>query len=198
MSRARKELPQLPRNGVVLGYLGVLRPSTAKIMFGAFEYLKKQVGGPCRLVLIGNHKLDVDAYIPKSCREDVIQTGWLSYEQINLFLSASNSLLLPLERSVSTDNVWPSKLNDYLAAGRPVVATSMRILQPLFESHPIGLLTPDEPKEFALGCLEVIGSPDRCVTMGNCARALAEGDLAWTSTVDRLENFYQKVLSARR
>ena len=125
VQEARSKLGRLPLDGHVIGYLGVLRPSSAELLFAAFSIIRRRVSGPCKLVLVGNHKLNLGDYVPEECRADVIETGWLSYEDVNLYLAASDILSLPLKRAVATDNVWPSKFNDYLAAGRSTVATNM-------------------------------------------------------------------------
>lgn len=196
VQEARTQLGGLPLDAQVIGYLGVLRPSSAELLFAAFSIIRRQAAGPCKLVMIGNHKLNLDDFIPADCRADVIETGWLSYEDVNLYLSASDILALPLKRAVATDNVWPSKFNDYLAAGRATVATSMRVLESLFQSHQVGLLTDDDPSAFADGCLRLMADAPQRLQMGKNARALAEGELSWESTVDRLEQFYIRVLDA--
>ena len=152
------------------------------------------MSGSCKLVLVGNHKLNLGDYVPEDCRADVIETGWLSYEDVNLYLAASDILVLPLKRAVATDNVWPSKFNDYLAAGRLTVATNMRVLEPLFREHGVGLLTSDEPSAFAEGCLRALENAQLRSQMAANARALAEGELSWDRTVDRLEQFYDRIL----
>jgi glycosyltransferase involved in cell wall biosynthesis len=197
INEVRNKLAGLPSEGMVLGYLGVLRPTSAELLFKAFQIIRRQLAIDCKLVLIGNHKLNLQNYLPDG-REDVIETGWLSYPAVNDYLAASNLLLLPLRKAIATDNVWPSKLNDYLSVGRPTVATNMRILEPLFEQHQIGILTRDEPDAFAQGCLDLLSDTDKCIEMGANARSLAEGDLSWSRLVDRLEMFYMSIVQANR
>jgi len=194
IQEARARLGQLPRTGIVLGYLGALRPTTAQLLLDAFQMIRKQVPRPCSLVLIGNHKLRLRDYLSDTSREGVFETGWISYNEVGKYLAACDLLLLPLKKSVATDNVWPSKLNDYLAAGRPVVATDMRVLEPVFQEHEVGLLTADTSEEFARGCVELLQNDAMREQMGRNARSLAEGDLSWDRIVDRLEILYMKVV----
>jgi glycosyltransferase involved in cell wall biosynthesis len=197
--QARQALGTLPMDGVVLGYLGVLRRANAILALEAFEILRETLKVPCRLVLIGNHKLrQLSELIPESLREDVIETGWISYQDLNLYLAASDLLLLPFKKAVSTDNIWPSKLNDHLAAGRATVGTRMRVLEPIFEKYEIGLLTSDDPQEYAAGCLRLLEDRPLQARMAANARALAEGDLSWQRIVDRLEAFYSAIIEATR
>lgn len=187
---ARSRLTQLKQDELVLGYLGVLRPSSAELLFNAFQIIRKQAHKPCKLAFIGNHKLRLSNYVPEDCKQEIIETGWLSYDEVNLYLAACDILVLPLKRAIATDNVWPSKLNDYLSVGRPVVATKMGILEPIFLEYQVGLLTEDNPQDFAQGCLRLIENKKLGQQMGNNARMLAVGELSWNSLVERLEKFY--------
>jgi glycosyltransferase involved in cell wall biosynthesis len=190
VQEARRNLPELPQEGAVLGYLGVLRPRSAELLFHAFEVIKSKVSRPCKLILIGNHKLRLSDYLPEDLEDDIIETGWLSYEKLNLYLAASDVLLLPFPDTVATNNIWPSKFNDYLAAGRPTVGTDMRVLKPIFEKYEVGVLTEPDSAGLAEGCLRLLEDELLHRRMGDNARRLAEGDLSWTNLVDRLETFY--------
>ena len=112
-----------------------------------------------------------------------------------LFLAASDVLLLPLAKSIATDNIWPSKLNDYLAAGRPTVGTKLRVLEPVFRKQKIGLLTADNPEQFADGCVRILQDDQMRVEMGHNARQLAEGDLSWDRLVPQLAHFYRGLIA---
>ena len=192
---ARERLSMFQKDEIVFGYLGVLRPSSARLLLQAFQIIQKRFPGSCKLVFIGNNKLQLDDYVPEDCRQNIIETGWLSYEDVNLYLAASDILALPLCRAVATNNVWPSKLNDYLSAGRPVVATRMRVFEPLFRKYTPGLLTEDNPQEFAQGCLKLIADNSLGCQMGENARKLAEGELSWEVLVNGLEKFYVNLIN---
>jgi glycosyltransferase involved in cell wall biosynthesis len=193
---ARNRLAGLPKEGFVLGYVGVMRKTTAELLFPALQRLRQRAGCPVKLVCAGNHKLkDFWSYVPADCAGDVVETGWISYDELNLYLSASDVMVLPFKRMTATDSIWPSKLNDYLAVGRPTVGTDMRILRPIFTEHQIGLLTPDEPQAFADGCLRLLRDAPLRQQMAANARVLAEGELSWNRLVDRLEQFYKELVT---
>lgn len=198
VDEARRRLPALPKDGFVLGYVGVMRATTAELLFPAFQRIRRQAGRRCVLVCAGNHKLkDFHRYVPADCADDVVETGWISYQDLNWYLSAADVTVLPFKRMTATDNIWPSKLNDYLAVGRPTVGTSMRILQPVFDQHAIGLLTDDTPSAFADGCLQLLADEIGRERMAHNARSLAEGALSWNSLVQQLEQFYLALLGSR-
>ncbi len=185
----------LSKDDYVLGYVGVMRSTTAELLFSALPIIKRLAGRPVKVVCAGNHKLkDFRSYVPADCMDDVIETGWVDYEELNLYLSASDVMALPFRRMVATDSIWPSKLNDYLAVGRPTVATDMRILRPIFGRYDIGVLADDTPQAFAEATVALLHDPARRAGMNTAARALAEGDLSWEHLVARLEEFYIKLM----
>jgi len=53
----------------------------------------------------------------------------LPTSKVAAYLGASDLLLLPLLDTIANNNIWPSKLNDYLAAGRPIVSTRMTVVE---------------------------------------------------------------------
>jgi glycosyltransferase involved in cell wall biosynthesis len=195
--RARQRLPGLSQRGYLLGYLGVMRRSSAQLLLRAFELIKRRAGETCRLVLIGNPRLAIADYVPPDCREDVIETGWVSYGELNLYLAACDLLLLPFVRTTATSNIWPSKLNDHLSVGRPTLGTRMDILESTFDRNRIGLLTEDNPEDFAEACMHLLEDPELRTEMGQNARSLAEGELSWNFLTHRLEDFYSRLISAR-
>lgn len=199
VAEARSRLARVPDDAYVLGYVGVMRSSTAELLFAALPIIQRLAARPVKVVCAGNHKLkELRSYVPADCQNDVIETGWVDYEELNLYLAASDVMVLPFKRMVATDNIWPSKLNDYLAVGRPTVATDMRILRPVFQQYNIGLLAQDDPHAFAETVVGLLHNPEQRAGMMTAARALAEGDLSWEHLVDRLEAFYIKIAKEHR
>lgn len=195
VDEARRRLERVPDDAYVLGYVGVMRSTTAQLLFSALPLIKQLAGRPVKVVCAGNHKLkDFRSFVPADCMDDVIETGWVDYEELNLYLSSSDVMVLPFQRMVATDSIWPSKLNDYLAVGRPTVATDMRILRPIFQRYDIGVLADDTPQAFAEATVALLHDPARRAGMNTAARALAEGDLSWAHLVARLEEFYIKLV----
>ena len=173
-----------------MGYLGYLWSVNADLLFQTVRLVKRSIKQPLKLLLIGNHRIDLSKHLPDDLKVNVIETGWISYEDINLFLCASDVLILPLKHTQVSNLIWPSKLNDYLAAGRPVVATDIQILRPLFQLKNIGYLTEDNPQALSEAVVSVIKQEGLSAIFGANARALAEEELSWEKLIDRLESLY--------
>lgn len=127
----------------------------------------------------------------------IIESGRIPFSQVAVNLSACNALLLPLRKTISNMARWPSKINDYLAAGRPIISTRVGEIEPLFH-HEIGLITEAHPKAFANAMVEVAQEQEKAEYYGRQARALAEKDLNWERIVAKLENFYKDLVETPR
>lgn len=196
--KAREAFPFLPSEGAVLGYLGALPAENAGLLFKAFSIFRARYGAETKLVLIGNSKLNWRRYAPDACRPDIVESGWASYEAINRYLNACDLLLLPIKKTFATDSVWPSKLNDYLAVGKPIVATRLKVYADLMEKSGAGRLSEDTPEALAEECLALMKDPDLRMSMGRRARDYAVKELDWERLVDRLEEYYLRIVARAR
>jgi glycosyltransferase involved in cell wall biosynthesis len=90
---------------------------------------------------------------------------------------------------------WPGKLNDYMAAARPVVATPVGELGTLIPQHQLGVVARAEPADFAAQTVALLSDRERCERLGRSARQAAETVMSWERMTDELEAFYQRVLA---
>jgi glycosyltransferase involved in cell wall biosynthesis len=99
---------------------------------------------------------------------------------------------LPLCDSIANRGRWPSKVAEYMAAGRPVVATAVGDMARLFADGRAGVLTAANPQSFAEGILKVYADPHRS-DMGSNGRDLACNQLLWTIQTDYVQEFLEQV-----
>lgn len=193
-TQARRQVG-LPEDGIYLGYLGVLRHKNLPFLLDIMDIVRARSTQDVKLLLIGNHKVDLSPAWARQAKRFLIETGWIEYAQVMAYLGASDVLLLPLLDTVANNNIWPSKANDYLAAGRPIVSTRMKVLEDLWERHRPGLLAGnDDPHRFADAILSILACPESKVELGHNARRVAEEELDWTKLAQRLEGFYERIL----
>jgi glycosyltransferase involved in cell wall biosynthesis len=188
---------KLPQNTLFLGYLGYFWSVNADLLFQTFRLVKATIHQPVKLLLIGNHRVNLPKLLPGDLKNDVVETGWAAYEDVNYYLCASDVLLLPFVRTPVTESIWPSKINDYLASGRPIVATDMNILREIYKKKPFGHLTADNPKALAEAVVSVITNNAASLEFGHNARLLAEGDLSWEKIVVQVESLYHSLIQNR-
>ena len=77
-----------------------------------------------QLVMIGPVVKIEPATLPR--RPNIHYLGAKSYQELPAYLSGWDVALLPFARNESTRFISPTKTPEYLAAGRPVVSTSIR------------------------------------------------------------------------
>jgi glycosyltransferase involved in cell wall biosynthesis len=86
----------------------------------------------------------------------------------------------------------PLKVFDYLAAGRPIVATDIPTHRTVLNEQR-AVLVPPHTSGLAEGILSLLDDPERAVRLGRAARAYAEEHLGWTSFVASLGQLYEEV-----
>ena len=123
----------------------------------------------------------------------VIETGRVPFHEIGAYLAACDALLLPLWDNLSNSARWPSRINDYLAAGRPIVATRVGEVSALLDKYAFGLATDPTAQALADGLVTIYHNPIQANLYGRNARLLAEGSLNWAHLTEQLEQFYLTV-----
>jgi glycosyltransferase involved in cell wall biosynthesis len=177
----------LPADAPVVGYLGVLTRSDATLLFETFRQIRR-ARPDCRLLLVGNHKASPPPI------EGLIETGFVPFDRMIEWLGACDVLLLPLKDTISSRGRWPSKVNDYLAAGRPVVASAVGDIATLFGRHAIGRAVADTPDALTAATVALLENPAELDQLGATARSVAETELSWSRLTDDLEAHYARTM----
>jgi glycosyltransferase involved in cell wall biosynthesis len=86
----------------------------------------------------------------------------------------------------------PLKVFDYLAAGRPIVATDIPTHRTVLTDDRAVLVAP-RTDALAEGILSVLGDPERAQRLGAAARRYAQTHLGWSRFVDSVESLYAEV-----
>jgi glycosyltransferase involved in cell wall biosynthesis len=190
LAEARKRLGWSLHSPVV-GYIGAIFERDAKLMARSFDQIHHQEPG-ARLVLAGYCNIPVEELVRDPTV--VVRTGPIPYHQVGHYLSACNVCWLPLADSGANRGRYPLKLNDYMAAGRPVVATDVGDVPELIHRGRFGLVTRDRPDELAEAVITLFRAPEKAEEMGRRARLLAEDEFTWDKVSDSLLSFYRRVL----
>jgi glycosyltransferase involved in cell wall biosynthesis len=171
----------------IVGYEGTLLKDDGPLLIRAFEALR-EADDRIQLLLIGRPQFNLPDM------PGLVRTGFVPRDRLADYLGACDVLLLPLADTIANRGRWPSKLNDYLAAGRSTVATPVGDLRQLFARHDIGLLGHLNDGSFIAACLELLADPTRRATFEQNARALAETDLSWSTICEGLVTVYREAL----
>jgi glycosyltransferase involved in cell wall biosynthesis len=115
-------------------------------------------------------------------------TGLVPPVEVRRWLQASDVLVLPNRATaVSASYTSPLKLFEYLAAGRPIVASNLPALAEVLRHEENALLVePDQPQALAAAITRV--STDRALAVRLARRAFEDAaDFSWARRAERLE-----------
>lgn len=176
--------------GRYIGYLGNIYQRDADLLFDTLRRLKAT---DAQLLMVG----DPGCRVPDAMRDRVTVTGRLPFDDMLDYLSGCDVLALPLSDTIANRGRWPSKINEYVAVGRPTVACDVGDVAGLLRDNDIGLLVRPDAVDFAARIDELLDAPARAEAMGNRAREVARTTYSQDAIADKLEAFYRNTVAAR-
>lgn len=182
----------LPANSPLLAYTGAIFRRDAKLMSAAFREIQ-ETRPDAKLLMIGYTN-----YVPDAPKGSVILTGKVTRQQLADYLSACDLGWLPLQDSGANRGRFPMKFNDFLAAGRALVATDVGDVGQVLRQEPAGLVTPAQPSALAQAALQLLEDIPSREKMEQHARQLAEQRYAWPVVTAELMRFYSCCLNRDR
>lgn len=93
-------------------------------------------------------KIDA-ASLPK--RSNIHYLGWKRYDELPSYIAGWDVALLPFARNEATRFISPTKTPEYLAAGKPVVSTSIQDVVRPYGAHGLARIA-DETPRFVQAC----------------------------------------------
>jgi glycosyltransferase involved in cell wall biosynthesis len=158
-----------------------------------------------RGLVIGGHEREPDLARVQSMAarlgiaERVQFTGLVPPSQVAGLLQAATVLVLPNPASaISTRFTSPLKLFEYMAAGRPIVATDLPALREVLRDGETAILvTPGDAGALADGIQRVVTDAPMAQRLAAAAR-VAVDDYTWDRRAERLELLLAGLAGARR
>lgn len=161
----QKDIPR-PR----LGFFGVLDERIDFDLLAAVADLRPD----WQWVIVG----PVSGKIPESAlarRANIHYLGGKDYADLPLYLAGWDVAIMPFARNDSTRSISPTKTPEYLAAGKPVVSTSIKDVVSMYGEQ--GLVrVADAPEEFVAAC-EAAMKEDASARLARVDPLLA--DMSW-------------------
>jgi glycosyltransferase involved in cell wall biosynthesis len=139
-----------------------------------------------KLMVVG----DGDLYVPllevaahHNAGDKIILTGKVPFGEVPSYVAAADICLLPAYRNEIMMNIVPIKMYEYLAMGKPVIATSLPGIVKEF-GFDSGILYVDKPEEVLQKTIEL--TPEELRTQGVKARRAVENK-DWRTIADEFE-----------
>jgi glycosyltransferase involved in cell wall biosynthesis len=134
----------LPKEPVVL-YYGTFHPIRAKLLLEVIDVLVRR-RQDVRFLLAGDVPPTVRERLLRVAGNRVEMLGFVEHDLLPQYIQKARVCILPQDRSLG--GRLSIKLLEYMASGRPIVATNVDESFPLKESG-AGLITEIEPESFA-------------------------------------------------
>ena len=107
--------------------------------------------------------------------ERVQVVGYVPRKELLTLYAAAHALLIPLFDDADSAARFPTKIGEYLAAGRPVVTSAVgEITRYLLDGSTAFVASPDDAALFGAKICEVLSDRSRAAAVGRAGRALAE------------------------
>jgi glycosyltransferase involved in cell wall biosynthesis len=149
---------------------------------------------PVAIVLLGDGKekpallaqasemgLDNVHFIPPVAKQEMAQA-----------LAAADACLAILKPIELYQTVYPNKVFDYMAAGRPVLLAIDGVIREVVESAGAGIFVPPgNPQALAQAMAELASQPERCIEMGQGGRQAIENRFSRAILANRLEEILE-------
>ncbi|MDE1924837.1 MAG: glycosyltransferase [Patescibacteria group bacterium] len=166
-SDARKKL-HLPIDGQMVVYTGHLYAHKGvDTLIEAIRSLPDVA-----LYIVGGTQADRDRFLKKySACSNVHLVGHVPHSEVPLWQSAADVLVLPnsARELISAQYTSPMKLFEYMASGRPIVASNVPSIAEVVSESSAYLVAPDNAGALKAGIVEALGGGD---SRAYAARAL--------------------------
>ena len=161
----------------------------------AFRLLS--IGGKLKFLIIGNGPLKKDLMrkvLESSFKENLIFTGMVGYENIPSLINIADIGVAPFisKRNCKT-GVSPLKVFEYMACGKPVVASRIEGLE-FIEAEGVGQLTePEDVKNLEEALFNLLTDSQKRIMMGRRGLHLAREKFSWDSRVIKIEKILKEL-----
>jgi UDP-galactopyranose mutase len=143
------------------------------------------------LVLVGPTVKINPASLPR--RPNIHYLGAKTYSELPAYLAGWDVALIPFARNTSTRYISPTKTPEYLAAGRPVVSTSIHdVVHPYATERLVRIA--DQPHAF-VGAVTAALNEDHVARLARSDAFLAS--MSWDSTWAAMDAHVREVVKAR-
>ena len=113
-------------------------------------------------------------------------TGRVPYAQVPDWVGSMNVCVAPF--CAQRGETSPVKIFDYLACGRPTVASAIPSVSAIFsEERGVVLVPPDDPTSLAESILQLLEDPQRAAELGRRGRQFVEQRYDWSRLVSSLK-----------
>jgi len=182
-------MDQAPITGPRLGFFGVIDERMDLDLIDQISFLRPE----WQFVFLGPVVKIDPRLLPR--RGNLHYLGKKNYNELPNYLAGWDVALLPFARNDSTRFISPTKTPEYLAAGRPVVSTSIRdVVRPYGDLELVHIA--DSPTDFVKACEVAMTQTRHCPRWrGRVEEFLST--TSWDSTFQQMSQLMRKCYESR-
>jgi glycosyltransferase involved in cell wall biosynthesis len=125
----------------------------------------------------------------------VVFTGMQPYSKLPDFIRSSDVCINPFELNGITEKILPTKLFQYLACGKPVVATRLPGTLPFLSGEQDGVLYADIENTVP-ALMKLLSDPEQCNELGTRG-VLAAQRYDWTEIAKQMASWLKELTTER-
>lgn len=153
------------------------------------------------LLLVGDASDSDMAFLRQAARDrgvedSVVFTGFVPVEQAWSYIKCSAVALSPFRPSPILDSTSPTKVVEYLALEKPVVANKHPDQSKVLGDSGAGYAVDYTPEAFCEAVLRIIDDPGLAAEMGEKGRRYVEQHRSYASLGEKLDSDYRSLLEA--
>jgi glycosyltransferase involved in cell wall biosynthesis len=196
--KARQELGL--QEGFTVGYSGHFYPGRGMEMLTEIARLLPEIN----FLWVGGNQEDIvpwQASLAAQSIKNVTITGFISNRRLPLFQATADVLVMPYGKRISgssggdiTKVINPMKMFDYLASGKPIIASEIPVFHEILTEETAIFCEPDNAAEWVKVITALKNDPEKRSQMGICAKESAE-EYTWKNrarlTLQKLEKLLE-------
>ena len=128
---------------------------------------------------------------------DFIFTGTVPYEDVPKYINASNVCVAPFIQARNEKiGLSPLKIYEYLACGKPVVASNIKGVGDFLENSNSGIaVTPEDPDELYDAIIKLLEDKQLRKQMGENGRELVVSNHSWKDTAKKTIDVFETIIN---
>ncbi len=127
---------------------------------------------------------------------NIYMLGPKPHETLSTHLRNFDVCIVPYIKSAYTETVVPVKINEYLAAGKPVVSTDIPTVREFNELHRVLITTDNNPDDFLQGIEQALQLPTDVATIARRREVAALCD--WNVQIEAMSSLIQNKLDEKQ
>jgi len=127
-----------------------------------------------------------------------LYTDWLDDESFWLHMSACDIFLALLDDTPLSRYCFPSKVVNYMAIGRPIIATDIGDIGAFVRDYACGITYPVGGANLAQAIQALASDPEGARRMGERGKEAVSRDLSWEVLGEKIEKVYYQVLDTKK